>query len=83
MRAEAKSVKEIFGGGPQKLVVPFFQRRYVWKEENWKELLESGSPGVSGFHYYQMGKEPGTVGGGYCGRAAETHHNFIADQSNL
>ena len=41
MRAEAKSVKEIFGGGPQKLVVPFFQRRYVWKEENWKELLES------------------------------------------
>ena len=34
MKAEAKSVKEIFGGGPQKLVVPFFQRRYVWKKEN-------------------------------------------------
>lgn len=41
MRAEAKSVKEIFGGGPQKLVVPFFQRRYVWKEENWEELLSA------------------------------------------
>lgn len=41
MKAEAKSVKEIFGGGPQRLVVPFFQRRYVWKEENWKELLSS------------------------------------------
>ena len=41
MKAEAKSVKEIFGGGPQKLVVPFFQRRYVWKEENWAELLSS------------------------------------------
>lgn len=41
MKAEAKSVKEIFGGGPQKLVVPFFQRRYVWKEENWEELLSS------------------------------------------
>lgn len=41
MKAEAKSVKEIFGGGPQKLVVPFFQRRYVWKEENWQELLVS------------------------------------------
>ena len=21
--------------------IPFFQRRYVWEEENWKELLES------------------------------------------
>lgn len=21
--------------------IPFFQRRYVWKEDNWKELLES------------------------------------------
>ena len=41
MKAEAKSVKEIFGGGPQKLVVPFFQRRYVWKKENWKELLDA------------------------------------------
>lgn len=41
MKAEAKSIKEIFGGGPQKLVVPFFQRRYVWEEENWAELLSS------------------------------------------
>ena len=39
MKAEAKSVKEIFGGGPQKLVVPFFQRRYVWKKENWKSWV--------------------------------------------
>ncbi len=23
--------------------IPFFQRRYVWKEENWKELLDSMS----------------------------------------
>ncbi len=41
MEAKEKSLKEIFGGAPQKLVVPFFQRRYVWKEENWNELLNS------------------------------------------
>lgn len=41
MEAKERSLNEVFGGGPQKLVVPFFQRRYVWDEENWKELLES------------------------------------------
>lgn len=41
MEAKEKSLKEIFGSGPQKLKVPFFQRRYVWKEENWDELLKS------------------------------------------
>lgn len=30
--------------------IPFFQRRYVWKEDNWKELLESLSdPNVCPF----------------------------------
>lgn len=41
MEAKEKALTEVFGGGSQKLVVPFFQRRYVWKEDNWKELLES------------------------------------------
>ena len=41
MEAKETSLIEVFGAGPQKLVVPFFQRRYVWNEENWKELLKS------------------------------------------
>lgn len=41
MRAEESSLKGILEGEPHKLEVPFFQRKYVWKEENWKELLES------------------------------------------
>lgn len=41
MKAEEKSLNGIFGGEPKKLIVPFFQRRYVWEKENWKELLES------------------------------------------
>lgn len=39
MKAEAKSLR--FLGESNKLSVPFFQRRYVWIKENWKELLES------------------------------------------
>lgn len=39
MNAEAKSL--YFLGESNKLLVPFFQRHYVWAEENWKELLES------------------------------------------
>lgn len=41
MEAKEKSLIEVFGSGPQKLIVPFFQRRYVWKEENWEELLRT------------------------------------------
>lgn len=42
MKAEAKSLK-FLGENPhdQKLVVPFFQRRYIWDESNWKELYET------------------------------------------
>lgn len=42
MKAEAKSLK-FLGESPhdQKLVVPFFQRRYIWDESNWKELYET------------------------------------------
>jgi hypothetical protein len=40
MKAEAKSLR-FLGESPQKLTIPFFQRHYVWKEENWQELLES------------------------------------------
>ena len=39
MKAEAKSL--YFLGECKKLQVPFFQRRYVWEEENWAELLAS------------------------------------------
>lgn len=41
MEAKEKSLIEVFGSGPQKLIVPFFQRRYVWEEENWDELLNT------------------------------------------
>jgi len=40
MKAEAKSLR-FLGESPQKLTIPFFQRHYVWKKENWEELLES------------------------------------------
>ena len=39
MKAEAKSLR--FLGEGKKLTVPFFQRTYVWDEDNWKELLNS------------------------------------------
>lgn len=39
MKAEAKSLR--FLGEGKELAVPFFQRRYVWSESNWKELLDS------------------------------------------
>lgn len=29
------------GGEPKKLTIPFFQRNYVWNEDNWRELLEN------------------------------------------
>lgn len=39
MEAVDQSLK--FLGEKKQLTVPFFQRRYVWKEENWDELLTS------------------------------------------
>lgn len=39
MQAQAKSLR--FLGEGKKLQVPFFQRRYVWQEGNWKELLHT------------------------------------------
>lgn len=39
MEAKAKSLR--FLGEGKKLTVPFFQRTYVWNEENWEELLNS------------------------------------------
>lgn len=37
MKAEAKSLRWL--GEGKKLTIPFFQRNYVWKKENWEELL--------------------------------------------
>lgn len=39
MKAGAKSLR--FLGEGKKLSVPFFQRRYVWEQSNWEELLET------------------------------------------
>ncbi len=39
MEAEARPLH--FFGEYKELVVPFFQRRYVWKKDNWKELLQN------------------------------------------
>lgn len=40
MKAEATSLK-FLSAAPQKLIVPFFQRRYVWDESNWEELFQT------------------------------------------
>lgn len=39
MEAKAKSLR--FLGEGKKLSVPFFQRRYVWEESNWREMLDT------------------------------------------
>ena len=39
MEAKAKSLR--FLGEGKKLTVPFFQRHYVWNEDNWEELLNT------------------------------------------
>lgn len=39
MDARAKSLR--FLGEGKQLTIPFFQRSYVWKKENWEELLNS------------------------------------------
>ncbi len=41
MKAEEASLKTIIESEPHRLVIPFFQRRYVWKEENWDEMLRA------------------------------------------
>ena len=37
--AEAKALTFLSEAGLVK--IPFFQRRYVWKEENWSELYDN------------------------------------------
>ncbi len=41
MEAKEASLKDIIEREPHRLEVPFFQRKYVWKEENWRELLDA------------------------------------------
>ncbi|MEJ5283966.1 MAG: DUF262 domain-containing protein [Brevinematales bacterium] len=38
MKAEAKSLKFLTMEG--EVIIPFFQRSYVWTEENWQDLLD-------------------------------------------
>ena len=39
MDAGKRTISDIFNGN-RKLVIPFFQRTYVWKEEQWTRLIE-------------------------------------------
>ncbi len=39
MEAGKRSVREIFNRG-RNLEIPFFQRSYVWEEQQWKRFLE-------------------------------------------
>ncbi len=39
MDAGKRTISDIFNGN-RKLIIPFFQRNYVWKEEQWSRLLE-------------------------------------------
>ncbi|MBC5713539.1 DUF262 domain-containing protein [Roseburia sp. BX1005] len=41
MEAKEASLKDIIEREPHRLEVPYFQRKYVWQEEHWEELLES------------------------------------------
>ena len=43
MEAREASLKDIVEREPHRLEVPFFQRKYVWKEENWREQYHSNS----------------------------------------
>ena len=37
---EAHEKAFTFMAGPIRIEIPFFQRGYVWNEENWKDLVE-------------------------------------------
>ncbi len=39
MEAGKRTISDIFNGN-RKLIIPFFQRTYVWKEEQWTRLIE-------------------------------------------
>ena len=39
MKAEAMHVSETFGTSFTELRIPFYQRSYVWSEENWRQLF--------------------------------------------
>lgn len=39
MEAGKRTISDIFNGN-RKLIIPFFQRAYVWKEEQWARLIE-------------------------------------------
>lgn len=39
MDAGKRTISDIFNGN-RKLIIPFFQRTYVWKEEQWARLIE-------------------------------------------
>ncbi len=39
MEAHVKTIREILHSGDQ-ILVPFFQRHYSWRKENWQRLLE-------------------------------------------
>lgn len=39
MEAGKRTISDIFNGN-RKLIIPFFQRTYVWKEEQWSRLIE-------------------------------------------
>ena len=41
MIAKEASIKDVVETEPHRLEVPFFQRRYVWEEENWEEMLQA------------------------------------------
>lgn len=39
MDAGKRTISDIFNGN-RKLIIPFFQRTYIWKEEQWSRLTE-------------------------------------------
>ena len=39
MEAGKRTISDIFNGN-RKMIIPFFQRTYVWKEEQWSRLIE-------------------------------------------
>lgn len=43
MIAREASLKDMIESEPHQLEIPFFQCRYVWKEENWEEKRQFGN----------------------------------------
>ena len=70
MEAAKKTINDIFNGN-RILEIPFFQRSYVWEEEQWERFLRDMELATSRENPYFLGsiilkQQPTDTGGGVC-----------------